>query len=213
MTSAVPASGGAALKVGLYGDVNPAKGEGSQSFVVYCLDRKTGKVLWKRTTAIGAPKIKRHPKSTHANPTPATDGEHLVVSFGSEGLCGYDLKGKLLWKKDLGILDEGYFLAPSAQWGSASPPVIHEGRVIVLADVQKDSFLAAIDVNTGRELWRTPRKDVPTFGTPGIATAGRRLAGGGERVETYRRVRSGDREEVVAANRRRGHPHANTGVW
>ena len=137
--------------------------------LVYCLDRKTGKVLWKQTAAIGVPKIKRHPKSTHANPTPATDGRHLVVSFGSEGLYGYDLKGKLLWKKDLGILDAGYFLAPSAQWGYASSPVIHNGRVIVLADVQKDSFLAAFDVDTGRELWRTPRKDVPTFGTPGIA--------------------------------------------
>ncbi|MBI4875315.1 MAG: PQQ-like beta-propeller repeat protein [Acidobacteria bacterium] len=169
VTSAVPASGGAALKVGLYGDVKPVEGEGEQSFVVYCLNRKTGKVLWKQTAAGGVPKIKRHPKSTHANPTPATDGKHLVVSFGSEGLYAYDLEGKPLWKKDLGILDAGFYLAPNAQWGYASSPVIHRGRVIVLADVQKDSFLAAFDAKTGKELWRTPRKDVPTFGTPGIA--------------------------------------------
>jgi outer membrane protein assembly factor BamB len=169
VTSAVPASGGAALKVGLYGDVAPVEGEGAQSFVVYCLDRKTGKLLWKQTAASGVPKIKRHPKSTHANPTPATDGRHLVVSFGSEGLYAYDLNGKLLWNKDLGVMDAGFYTMPSAQWGYASSPVIHEGIVIVLADVQKGSFLAAFDVKTGKELWRTPRKDVPTFGTPGIA--------------------------------------------
>jgi outer membrane protein assembly factor BamB len=91
------------------------------------------------------------------------------VSFGSEGLFAYDLQGKVLWKKDLGVLDAGFFTMPEAQWGYASSPVIHEGKVIVLADVQKDSFLAAFDVKSGRELWRTPRNDVPTFGSPGIA--------------------------------------------
>jgi outer membrane protein assembly factor BamB len=169
VTSAVPASGEAALKVGLYGNVQPVEGEGAQSFEVYCLERKTGKLLWKREAASGKPKTKRHPKSTHANPTPATDGKHLVVSFGSEGLFAYDLQGKVLWKKDLGVLDAGFFTMPEAQWGYASSPVIHAGKVIVLADVQKDSFLAAFDVKSGRELWRTPRNGVPTFGSPGIA--------------------------------------------
>ena len=47
----------------------------------------------------------RHPKSTHASPTPATDGQHVIVSFGSEGLFAYDMSGTLLWKKDFGVLD------------------------------------------------------------------------------------------------------------
>src|SRR5450755_2617489 len=96
ITSAVPASGESKLKVGLYGDIAPVKGEPAQSFNVYCLDRKTGKILWERVASSGMPKIMRHPKSTHANPTPATDGKHLVVFFGSEGLFTYNLKGKLL---------------------------------------------------------------------------------------------------------------------
>lgn len=175
LTSSVPKSGGTAeVKLGLYGDIKPVTDEGPQDFNVYCLDRKTGKILWTRTAASGEPKVKRHPKSSHANPTPATDGKHLVVFFGSEGLYTYDLNGKLLWKKDLGTLDAGFFMVPAAQWGFASSPILHDGMVIVQADVQKDSFLAAFEVRTGKELWRTARKDVPTFGTPAVAptTAG-----------------------------------------
>jgi outer membrane protein assembly factor BamB len=168
VTSAVAEKGASTLKTGLYGDIEPVKDEGPQKFNVYCIDRKSGKILWERTAASGVPKIMRHPKSTHASPTPATDGKHLVVSFGSEGLFAYDLNGKLLWKKELGVLDAGYYMVPDAQWGFASSPVIHDGVVIVLADVQKNSFLAAFDVKTGKELWRAARNDVPTFGTPAV---------------------------------------------
>src|SRR6476620_7349356 len=69
VTSAVPASGEPALKLGLYGDIEPVKGEGPQRLTVYCIDRKSGKILWQRTASDGQPKIKRHPQSTHANPT------------------------------------------------------------------------------------------------------------------------------------------------
>ncbi len=168
VTSAVPEAGESTLKVGLYGDIKPVEGEGVQKFVVYCIDRKSGKILWERVATSGQPKIKRHPKSTHASPTPATDGKHLVVSFGSEGLYAYDLNGKPLWKKDFGVLDAGFYMVPDAQWGFASSPIIHDGVVIIQADVQKNSFVGAFDVATGKELWRTPRKDVPTFGTPAV---------------------------------------------
>jgi outer membrane protein assembly factor BamB len=174
ITSAVAEKGESSLKVGLYGDINPVKDEGPQRFNVYCIDRRSGKILWERTAASGVPKIMRHPKSTHASPTPATDGKHVIASFGSEGLYAYDLNGNLIWRKDFGVLDAGYYEVPDAQWGFASSPVIHDGVVIVQADVQKNSFLGAFDVHTGRELWRVPRNDVPTFGTPAVVpyTAG-----------------------------------------
>ena len=168
LTSAVPATGESKLKVGLYGDITPVKGEPAQSFNVYCLDRKTGKILWQRVAVSEQPKIMRHPKSTHANPTPATDGKHLVVFFGSEGLFTYNLKGKLLWKKDFGVLDSGFYMVPNAQWGFASSPIIHGNMIIIQADVQKNSFVAALDIATGKEIWRTPRTDVPTFGSPAV---------------------------------------------
>jgi outer membrane protein assembly factor BamB len=68
-------------------------------------------------------------------------------------------------------MDSGYFQLPTAQWGFASSPIIHEGKVIVLCDVQKDSFIASFDVRDGREVWRTARADVPTWSTPTIVMA------------------------------------------
>jgi len=59
-------------------------------------------------------------------------------------------------------------MVPPAQWGFGSSPVIHDGLVIVQADVQKDSFVAAFDVKTGREIWRVSRDDVPTWSTPTV---------------------------------------------
>lgn len=162
------------LKVGLYGDITSVQDATEHRWVVMCADKATGAMRWERTAHQAVPEVKRHPKSTHASSTLATDGQHLVAFFGSEGLHAYDLDGQLLWKKDFGLLDSGYFIAPEAQWGFASSPVIHDGRVVVQADVQKDSFVAAFDVRTGRELWRTARSDVPTWSSPAVVTIGGR---------------------------------------
>jgi outer membrane protein assembly factor BamB len=174
LTTSISGQKDAGLKVGLYGNIASVQDGTEHEWRVYCLDKKSGKVRWQQTAHKSVPAVKRHTKSTHANSTLATDGERLVAFFGSEGLYAYDLKGKLLWKKDLGVLDAGYFMAPEAQWETGSSPVIHDNVVIVQADVQKSSFLAAFDARTGKELWRTARTDVPTWGTPTIHTvAGR----------------------------------------
>ena len=76
------------------------------------------------------------------------------------------MTGKLVWKKDLGPMDSGFYVIPSAQWGFGSSPIIVEGKVIVLCDVLTKPFLAAFDLADGNEVWRTERKDVPTWGTP-----------------------------------------------
>jgi outer membrane protein assembly factor BamB len=174
VTSAVSASGASPLKVGLYGDIESVPAEAVQRYVIYRVDKRTGKILWERTAHEGVPRRARHPKSTHANPTPATDGKRVVVFFGSEGLYCYDVDGRLLWKKDFGPLDAAYFEAPEAQWGVASSPVIHEGVVFLQCDVLNDPFLAAFDLATGRELWRTRREDVPTWSTPALVEVGER---------------------------------------
>ena len=160
--------GKAELKVGLYGDIEPLNETEPTQWRLLALDKTTGKVLWNASGFEGVPRVKRHPKSTHCNSTPATDGQHIVTIFGSEGLFCFDEAGKLLWKKDLGPMDSGYYVVPSAQWGFASSPLIHGSKVIVLCDVLTNSFLAAYDLNNGKELWRTARADVPTWGTPTI---------------------------------------------
>ena len=92
------------------------------------------------------PKTKRHPKSSQASATPVTDGTRVIVSFGSEGLYAYDLDGKLLWKRDLGVLNAGWFYDPDYEWGLGSSPIIWKNLVIVQCDIQKNSFIAAFDV-------------------------------------------------------------------
>ncbi|MGH9219307.1 MAG: PQQ-binding-like beta-propeller repeat protein, partial [Vicinamibacterales bacterium] len=95
------------LKVGLYGDIGSVLDQTPHKFIVSCFDKKTGKQRWERIAKTGVPVIKRHPKSTHASSTLATDGRHIVAMFGSEGLYAYDMNGKLLWQKEFGTLDSG----------------------------------------------------------------------------------------------------------
>ena len=170
LTTSISGMKDAGLKVGLYGDIKPVQDDTEHEWRVYCLDKKTGAVKWQQTAHKGVPKIKRHTKATHANSTLATDGERLIAFFGSEGLYAYDMSGKLLWKRELGVLDAGFFMVPEAQWETGSSPVIHDNVVVVQVDVQKDSFLGAFDARTGKDLWRTARGDVPTWGTPTIHT-------------------------------------------
>ncbi|MBC8289150.1 MAG: hypothetical protein H8E37_02435, partial [Planctomycetes bacterium] len=156
------------LKVGLYGNIAPVEDDSPHVWTLRCLSVRTGQVQWCRVIHEGRPQIKRHTKGSHASSTPATDGCHVVVQLGSEGLFCFDLWGRLCWKRDLGRLDAGYFRVPAAQWGFGSSPIIFRGLVIVQCDVQKDSFLAAYNIHNGCEVWRVPRNDVPTWSTPTI---------------------------------------------
>jgi outer membrane protein assembly factor BamB len=168
LTSAVRDRGEAQLKAGLYGDIEPVADDSQVKWKLLCLDRATGDLLWQRRVRAGVPQIKRHPKSSHANSTPATDGSRVVVFFGSEGMVCFDVAGELLWEKDLGLLDSGYFRVRSAQWGFGSSPVIHGNSVFVQCDVQDQSFIAAYDLEDGRQVWRTLRDEVPTWSTPTV---------------------------------------------
>ena len=168
VTTAVRKDGEQELRVGLYGAIDPVEGEGEFRFELHCLDKNTGEPLWHQTSWEGEPAIKRHTKGSHASSSPATDGERVVAFYGSEGLYCYDMQGELLWEKSFGVLDSGYYMVPSAQWGFSSSPVLHDGVVVVQVDVQAEDFVAALDAKTGEELWRTAREEVPTWSTPTI---------------------------------------------
>jgi outer membrane protein assembly factor BamB len=168
VTTAISSDPNAKFRHGLYGDVAPSPDMTVHKWKVYALDKRTGKIVWEQLAHEGAPKTKRHPKSSQATPTPATDGKYVVAFFGSEGLYVYDFKGKLQWKKDLGALSAGWFYDPDYEWGYGASPVIYKHLVIVQCDIQKDSFVAAFDLKTGKEVWRTQRDEIPSWGTPTI---------------------------------------------
>src|SRR5688500_4182694 len=83
-------------------------------------------------------------------------------------LAAWDMNGKPLWKTDVGVRDSGWFFDPTYQWGHSSSPIIHKDKVIVQADVYKDAFIAAYDIKTGKQVWRTEREAISSWGTPTI---------------------------------------------
>jgi outer membrane protein assembly factor BamB len=168
ITTAVSSQGDATFRPGLYGDGDASADRSSHRWLVLCLNTRNGEVLWERVAHEGVPRDKRHVKATYANSTPATDGKRIVAFFGSEGLFAYNLSGTLLWKKELGRLDAGAYDTPSYEWGTASSPILYRDTVIVQCDVQKGSFITALDADTGKTRWLTERKELPSWGTPTV---------------------------------------------
>lgn len=170
LTTAISESDNSVLKTGDYVSSNPVEDESMHEWKVYCFDNKTGDIVWERTAFKGIPQVKRHPKSTHANCTPATDGEYIIAFFASEGLYCYTMDGDLLWKKDFGRLLAAAFAEnrEAMEWEFASSPLIHKGIVLIQSDVRGESFLAAFDIKTGEEKWRKSRDEHPGWCSPNI---------------------------------------------
>jgi outer membrane protein assembly factor BamB len=159
----------AEIKIGVYGDGDSYQEKEPHQWRLLCLDKATGKLLWDKLGHEAVPRQERHTKATHCNSTPATDGQRIVTIFGSEGLFCFDMDGSLRWKKDLGKMDAGPWDSPGLQWSFAGSPLLHDGKVIVQCDVLSEQFLAVFDAKDGREIWRTPRKEVANWCTPAIA--------------------------------------------
>lgn len=169
VTTAISTAGNNSLRTGNYGDVDMVDDDSEHIYKVYGLSTAGGEVVWEQTVAQQVPGAGRHLKSTQANSTPVTDGKRVVALFGAVGLLvAYDLDGNLQWKTDVGTLDAGWFYDRSYSWGHASSPVIHGGLVIVQADIYADSFIAAYSLKDGREVWKTERESIPSWGTPTV---------------------------------------------
>ena len=150
--------------------IDPATDRSEHEWRVLAVDRASGRVLWSRTVHQGVPRVRRHVKGSQASATPATDGRRLVALLGSEALVAFDVDGVELWRKDLGVLAVGLADDPTYEWGPASSPVIHNNLVVVQNDRYKDSFLIAFELDTGREVWRSARNELPAWATPLVHT-------------------------------------------
>ena len=158
------------------------------TWMIYALDKRTGKILWSNKAYEGVPRAKRHVKATQANSTPVTDGRYVVALFGSEGLVAYDTKGTLLWKQDLGVLNPGLWNDKESSWGHSSSPIIYRDLVIVQADGHKQSFIAAFNLKDGKQAWRVERNEITSWATPTIYQGKDRvelIANGGRYIRSY----------------------------
>ena len=163
LTTAIPTAPPAAPATG--GGRGPGGGAGAgqeHRFVVMALDRATGRVLWERTATTAVPhEGYHHIYGSFASNAPATDGQRLYAFFGSRGLYVYDLNGKELWKKDLGIK-----AAMHLAFGEGTGVVVDDGRVFLQYDHNQPGAIIALDAATGNELWRTPRNHRSSWSTP-----------------------------------------------
>ena len=176
VTTAVNAGGFKAASTGIYGndyaaelqkqglsddevmkrvvarDIELASESEDVSYQVLALDARTGKLVWQREAHRGKPAGGRHRKNTYASETPATDGERVYASFGGNaGLFCYSREGTLLWSQTWP--PQPIYL----DFGTASSPVLHDGRVYQLHDNEGESFLVALEAKTGKEVWKASR--------------------------------------------------------
>ncbi len=174
VTSAVSDDPDPVFRYGTDGRIDRRTDRERNRWFVHAVDRDAGAFLWSREVTAGVPVIQRHPKNSYASATPATDGEVVVVLVATGGLSAFDIDGNLQWEVELGPINAGASYDDSYEWAAASSPVLWEDLVLVLADQQEGSFLAAFDKATGEEAWRVERDLISSFGTPTVhSEAGR----------------------------------------
>lgn len=130
------------------------------------LDAATGAILWDREvlTVDEAPTI--HVKNSHASPTPLVAGDAVFVHFGTVGMARLaTADGTIEW-----LTKE---LVYSPVHGSGGSPVLQDGKLVVVCDGSSTPYVAAIDAETGKIAWKTPRsveaRISHSFVTPALA--------------------------------------------
>ena len=130
-------------------------------FVLLCLDRQTGKLLWQQTAREEVPhEGYRQGDGSFASTSPITDGQRVFAYFGSRGLYCYDLEGKLQWSQDFGDM------RISNGFGEGSSPALYKDTLVVNWDNEGESFVFALDKNTGKTLWKNAREERTSWSTP-----------------------------------------------
>lgn len=160
VTTAVPEETETPAEPSAEQDSNTAKPLPVYRFEIYCFDLKTGEELWSHVALEGQPRIPTHHENTYASETPVTDGKLIVAYFGMNGVFCYDFQGKKIWEKDLGA----YRMRNG--WGTSSSPTMHDGLVFFQIDSEEQSFLVALDAETGEERWRVNRDEESNWGSP-----------------------------------------------
>jgi outer membrane protein assembly factor BamB len=174
-----PGPGGRGAPGGMSGE-NPTE---SYQFVLLCLDRDTGKVLWQKTAREEVPhEGVRDGDGSFAATSGLTDGKKIYAFFGSRGLYCYEFSGSLIWTQDFGKM------RIKNNFGEGSSPALHGNTLVVIWDNENGSFLTALDKNTGKQLWKETRDEGTTWSTPLIVEAGGKtqvITSGTRKIRSY----------------------------
>ncbi len=131
-----------------------------QKFLVIAVGRDDGKIVWQRTVREGIPHETGHRTGSFASNSPVTDGERLYAFFGSNGLYCLSWDGQPVWEKDFGQMHSLH------AHGEGSSPALHGETLVVNWDHEGSSFLVALDKRTGKERWKSARKEITSWSTP-----------------------------------------------
>jgi outer membrane protein assembly factor BamB len=129
-------------------------------FLVLCIDRNSGHVLWERVAAEKVPHEGHHETHSYAAGSPTTDGQFVYASFGSFGTYCYDFAGNLRWSRDLGLLHT------RLGWGEAVTPVISDQSLLLNYDQEVDSALYCLETATGKTQWVAKHDEKTSWNTP-----------------------------------------------
>jgi len=121
-----------------------------ESLLTICLSRQDGHIIWQKK-APRPRKEKLDNRNNPASPSPVTDGENVYVFFPDFGLLAYDIAGKELWRFPLGPFDNMY--------GMGASPILANDKVVLVCDQQTNSFILAVNKNSGKEVWKTERPE------------------------------------------------------
>ena len=151
-------------------------------FVVLAYGRADGKLRWRTAVKEEKPHEGTHRDGTYASGSALTDGRRIYAFFGSRGLYALDLKGRVLWQKDLGLMQT------RNAFGEGASPAVHDGTLVVTWDHEGADFIVALDAGTGQEKWRRQRDEPTTWATPLVVEhAGRAqvVVGGTNKLLSY----------------------------
>ena len=129
-------------------------------FLVLCLDRESGEIVWEKVATEQQPHEGHHGHHGFASASATTNGELLFASFGSRGLFCFDLDGNLKWERDLGDM------RTRNGFGEGTSPAVHGNSLVVNWDHEEASFIACLDAATGQDKWRVDRDEPTTWNTP-----------------------------------------------
>ena len=134
----------------------------SHQMIVLCLDRASGKTLWRDIATTVVPHEGHHKDASFASASPYCDGKRVYCWFGSAGMFAYDLHGKKLWQRDLGKAKVG------ASLGEGCSPVVHDGKIILVRDHADQSSIEVLNAEDGSTLWKEDRDEGNAWATPAI---------------------------------------------